>query len=177
MSTPYVGEIRMFGFSRVPTGWFACDGSLKSIANYQVLFTLIGTTYGGDGVQTFAVPNLQGSVPIHEGNGQGLTPRVLGEVGGVPSVTLLAGQMPQHTHSLMVSTAAANTANPGSGVVLAAPATPNALYYPASTGTTPHPLVPTAMGMTGGTLPHDNNMPTLTVAICIAWAGVFPSRN
>lgn len=103
MTTPYVGEIRLFAFPRIPTGWFACDGSLKPIANNEVLFTLLGTTYGGDGVNTFAVPDLRGQVPLHMGTGPGLTNRPIGQRSGSESVTLLATQLPSHTHPFNVN--------------------------------------------------------------------------
>ncbi|WP_245317966.1 tail fiber protein [Ensifer sp. 1H6] len=108
----------MFGFHRVPTGWQACDGSLLSIAEYETLYTLIGTTYGGDGVSTFAVPDLRGRVPLHWGNGQGLTPRVLGQVGGSESVTLLSTQLPSHSHPMFATTATAEATKVASTVEL-----------------------------------------------------------
>ncbi len=176
MSTPYVGEVRMFGFPRIPTGWFACDGSLKSIAEYQTLYTLIGTTYGGNGVQTFGVPDLRGRAPLHQGRGPGLTQRVMGEVGGTEQVTLNIQQIPQHNHNLLASNAAATTVTPGPTVALATIASEN-LYIPSVTGLTPMALAPQSVGMTGNTLAHDNMMPTLTVSYCIAWAGIFPSQQ
>ena len=97
MTTPYVGEIRMFGFQRVPVGWQACDGSLLSISDFSALYTLIGTTYGGDGTTNFGVPDLRGRIPIHEGTGPRRTPRVRGERGGEEQVTLLVNQIPSHT--------------------------------------------------------------------------------
>ncbi|MEG1117467.1 MAG: tail fiber protein, partial [Janthinobacterium sp.] len=111
MSTPYVGEIRLFSFPRIPTGWFACDGSLKPISEYEVLYILLGTTYGGDGVNTFGVPDLRGQVPLHQGTGPGLTPRVMGQKGGSETVTLLQTQLPAHTHvvSALSSLATVNT--------------------------------------------------------------------
>ncbi len=94
MSTPYVGEIRMFGFSRTPSGWQTCDGSLLPISQYEVLYTLLGTTYGGDGVTTFAVPDLRGRIPIHQGRGNGLTPKILGQLAGTEQITLILNQIP-----------------------------------------------------------------------------------
>jgi microcystin-dependent protein len=176
MSAPYVGEIRMFSFPRIPTGWFACDGSLKSISDYQVLYTLIGTTYGGDGVQTFGVPDLRGQVPLHQGTGPSLTPRVLGELGGSENVTLLTPNMPAHNHSFTASTAAASTITPGSGVLPGA-VTGDTLYLTTVTGANTQAYSPAAVQQQGGNVAHENLMPTLTVSICIAWAGVFPSRN
>ena len=115
MTTPYVGEIRLFGFSRVPTGWFACDGSLQSIAEYQTLYTLLGTTYGGDGISTFAVPDLRGAVPVHQGTGPGLSPRPLGLFGGTESVTLSTDQIPAHQHTPNATSNSASTVNTPGG--------------------------------------------------------------
>ncbi|MEJ5027687.1 MULTISPECIES: phage tail protein [unclassified Comamonas] len=175
MSTPYVGEIRMFGFGRVPNGWFACDGSLQSIAEYEVLYTLLGTTYGGDGMSTFAVPDLRGRLPIHQGSGPGLSPRVIGQTVGTETVTLLASQMPAHTHAVGVSTAAATSQTPASDKVLAA-ISGDALYATEVAGD-PIATYPQAVTAAGGNEPHDNAMPTLAVSFCIAWAGIFPSQG
>ncbi|SFK67665.1 phage tail protein [Lysobacter sp. cf310] len=176
MSTPYVGEIRMFGFGRTPNGWFNCDGSLKSIAEYEVLYTLIGTTYGGDGQSTFAVPDLRGRVPLHQGTGPGLSTRVIGEMSGTESVTLIQTQLPQHNHPLMATTAAATTGTVGATVLPAAVAG-DTMYVTDIAGATPAVMSPLATTAIGGNQPHDNLMPTLTVQYCIAWAGVFPSQS
>jgi microcystin-dependent protein len=177
MTTPYVGEIRLFGFPRIPTGWFACDGSLQSIANYQVLFTLLGTTYGGDGVTTFGLPDLRGQVPLHWGTGRGLTPRVLGQVGGAENVTLLSSQMPAHNHNFMASTSAATATVPGT-TVLPGTLPSDHLYLQNITGTpTADVMGATMINQSGGNLPHNNLMPTLTLSFCIAWEGVFPSQS
>jgi microcystin-dependent protein len=176
MSTPYVGEIRMFGFPRIPTGWFACDGSLKSISNYETLYVLLGTTYGGDGIQTFAVPDLRGQVPLHHGTGRGLTPRVIGEASGSETVTLLTPQLPSHTHGYMATTTPSTSATPGSTVVLGSVGT-DTMYLKDVTGAAAEVLGSLAIGPQGASLGHDNTMPTLTVSFCIAWAGVFPSQN
>ena len=109
MTTPYVGEIRLFSFPRIPSGWFACDGSLKPISEYEVLFVLLGTTYGGDGVTTFAVPDLRGQVPLHMGTGPGLTNRPIGQRSGSESVTLLPTQLPLHTHPFSVNSTLATS--------------------------------------------------------------------
>jgi microcystin-dependent protein len=177
VTTPYVGEIRIFGFPRIPNGWMACDGSLKPISTYQVLFTLLGTTYGGDGITTFAVPDLRGQVPLHQGTGQGLTRRTLGEVGGNENVTLLSAQMPQHNHSFMATTNAATATSPGTTVQ---PGTlpSDHIYLQNISGTpTADAMAQAMIQQTGGSLPHNNIMPTLTLSICIAWAGVFPSQS
>ena len=177
MTTPYVGEIRLFGFQRIPTGWMACDGSLQSIANYQVLYTLLGTTYGGDGINTFGLPDLRGQVPLHQGTGLGLSPRVLGQVGGSENVTLLSNQMPAHNHNFMATTNAASAVSPGTTVQ---PGTlpSDHLYLQNITGTpTADAMAATMIGQSGGNLPHNNIMPTLTLSFCIAWEGVFPSQS
>lgn len=176
MSTPYVGEIRMFGFSRVPTGWLPCDGSLQPISEYEVLYTLIGTTYGGDGQVTFATPNLLGRVPMHQGTGQGLTTRVLGQLGGSESVTLLPTQMPLHNHPMSATTATANATTPGPALELGAIAS-DTMYATDVTGLNGILTSVASTHMVGATTPHDNTMPTLTVQFCIAWAGIFPSQS
>ena len=99
MSAPYIGEIRLFSFPRIPTGWFACDGSLKPIAEYEVLYALLGTTFGGNGINTFGVPDLRGRVPVDMGRGTGLTPRIIGESSGSENVTLLTLNLPSHSHT------------------------------------------------------------------------------
>jgi len=175
MSTPYIGEIRLFGFSRTPQGWQACDGSLLPISQYDALFALIGTTYGGDGQSTFAMPDLRGRVPLHQGQGMGLTTRIIGEVAGVENVTLLPAQMPAHQHSLMATTLAANATAPSASVELGS-LSGDTLYATdlqvASVATSP-----ASTTSTGGTQPHDNLMPTLTVQFCIALEGIFPSQG
>lgn len=177
MTTPYVGEIRLFAFPRIPTGWFACDGSLKPIANNEVLFTLLGTTYGGDGVNTFAVPDLRGQVPLHMGTGPGLTNRPIGQRSGSESVTLLATQLPSHTHPFNVNSTLATANVPANNLLLTAPSNNDKMYTSNLTGLTAYALATTATGATGGNLPHENTMPTLTASFCIAWAGIFPSQQ
>lgn len=176
MSTPYVGEIRMFGFGRVPNGWFSCDGSLQPISEYEVLYTLIGTTYGGDGQSTFAVPDLRGRAPIHQGTGPGLSSYVIGQMSGTESVTLLTQQLPSHNHALMATTAAATTGAVGV-TVLPAAVSGDTMYVTNITGATGAALAANTLSSAGNTQPHDNLMPTLTVQYCIAWAGVFPSQG
>jgi microcystin-dependent protein len=174
VSTPFVGEIRIFGFSRTPVGWLACNGAAVSISTYEVLFTLIGTTFGGDGRSNFCVPDLRGRAPIHQGTGANLTPRVLGASGGSESVTILLDQLPSHTHTMYASTGAAQTPTPGSGYVLAAP--DDELYLDNVSGLVPSVLDPRSSSLAGGNQPHDNMMPSLTAQYCIAWNGLFPSR-
>lgn len=175
MSTPFVGEIRMFGFSRTPNGWQACDGSLLPISEYEVLFALIGTTYGGDGQTTFAVPDLRGRLPIHQGTGPGLSNYVIGQVGGSENVTLIQGQMPAHSHTLVATTAAATSLTPGP-TLLPATVSGDHFYVNSITGNTPLAMSAQMLTPSGGTQPHENCMPTMTVQYCIAWEGIFPSQ-
>ena len=175
MSEAYIGEIRLFGFTRIPSGWFVCDGGLKPIAQYEPLYAVLGTTYGGDGVSTFAVPDLRGRLPLHKGTGNGLSPHPIGQLGGTETVTLNVTQIPSHTHVAYASTASASTATPGPSVVPATQAA-DLLYVKDPTGLAPLSMADTAIGQNvGGPLPHDNLMPTLTGSFCICWAGVFPS--
>ncbi|WP_426702274.1 phage tail protein [Rhodanobacter sp. Col0626] len=176
MSTPFVGEIRLFAFSRIPTGWFACDGSLQSIAQYEVLYTLLGTTFGGDGVNTFGMPDMRGQVPLHMGNAGGLSPRVLGQNGGSENVTLLPGNLPQHTHPYLATSGMGNAATPSPSAQLGA-VSGDVMYASDLTGAHGVALAPTSVGSTGNSGPHENIMPTLTASFCIAWAGIFPSQS
>jgi microcystin-dependent protein len=177
MSEPYVGEIRMFGFGRVPTGWFACDGTVKSIAQYEVLFILLGTTYGGDGVNTFGVPDMRGAVPIHQGQGPGMTMRPLGQRGGTEAVTLTTQQMPIHTHALVATSVAASMDTPSSTALPGAVSGETFYVSDVGTGATAVPMEPAAVSISGGNQPHENCMPTLTVQYCIAWSGIFPQQS
>lgn len=176
MTTPYVGEIRLFGFGRVPIGWFACDGSSQSIAEYEVLFQLIGTTYGGDGVTTFNVPDLRGRVPLHNGTGSGLKTRVLGELAGNEAVTLQTSQIPAHSHPFTATTLQATDVTPAVGNQLGA-VTDDTMYVTSLIGANSGTTSVNSTSPTGDSHPHDNLMPTLTVQYCIAWAGVFPSQS
>lgn len=183
MSQPYVGEIRSVGFTFAPVGYFLCDGSLKSIAEYEVLYTLIGTTYGGDGVNTFAVPDLRGRMVVHQGTGPGLSTRVLGQNGGSEGVTLTQANLPAHSHNVLASTATGNAAPP-TGNFLAAPVdittpTNTILRYLADSFATKTivPLDSTTVTSAGGNGSHENRMPFLAISYIIAWAGIFPSQN
>lgn len=173
MSTPYVGEIRMFGFPRIPNGWFACNGALVSIAEYEVLFVLLGTTYGGDGINTFGLPDLRGRAPVHQGQGPGLTSHSIGNRGGAETVSLNTANIPQHLHPVMATTASATTDTPGPTVVHAAHATDTAYM----SGSANLPLAANTLTGGGNGFAHDNMMPSLAVSYCIAWAGIFPSQN
>ena len=168
MAQPYVGEIRMFAGNFPPAGWLFCSGQQLPISENETLFQLIGTTYGGNGQTTFALPNLQGRVPIHTGNGH-----TLGEAAGSSAVTINQQTMPQHIHFLQATTVAPTTNIPGNNTLLSDTA-PNDLY------TGPAGLVamaPGTVGNVGGSQPHTNMMPYLVLNFCIALQGIFPSPN
>ena len=170
MSDPFVGEIRLFAGNFAPQGWFLCQGQALPIAQYDVLFSLIGTTYGGDGVSTFNVPNLTGRVPVHQGTLTGGGNYVLGQLGGAEQVSLTSGQVGAHSHTVLCTTAPGTSAA-AAGSVLAGSATP--LYSNAAAngsmgaGTT----------VVGGSLPHENRPPYLALNFIIAWQGIYPSQS
>ena len=172
MSSPYVGEIRMFGGNFAPVGWAFCSGQLLPISENDVLFQLIGTTYGGDGQETFALPNLQSRVPRHMGTGPGLSTCIIGETGGVEQVTLNTQQIPVHNHPLLGSSAGATTQDPKDQVLANSAAT---IYF--NLADNPAPLAPAAVGPAGGSQPHENVMPYLAISYIISLFGVFPSQN
>lgn len=175
MSTPYIGEIRMFAFGNrgAPNGWQACDGSLLPISEFDTLFALIGTIYGGDGQTTFAVPDLRGRVPIHQGQGPGLSNYVIGQRAGTETVTVLPTQMPAHTHALVTTTAAATALTPGTTLLPGSVSGEN-FYVSDITGATPVAMSAQSTSLAGASQPHENCMPTLTVQYCIATQGIFP---
>jgi microcystin-dependent protein len=166
MAQPYVGEIRMFGGNFAPAGWWFCDGSLLPISEYETLFQLIGTTYGGDGESTFAVPDMRGRLPVHQGNGL-----VLSETGGVESVTLTVPQIPSHSHPMLASVNVGQDTSPSNKVV--AQIGGGALPY--IQDVTDTNLAPQAVSSVGGSQPHDNFQPYLCVSFIISLFGIFPS--
>jgi microcystin-dependent protein len=172
MSEPFVGEIRMFGFGFVPQGWAQCNGQLLPIAQNAALFSLLGTTYGGDGRTTFALPDMRSRVPVCQGQGPGLSSYAEGQAGGVETVTLAATQMPGHAHPVKASGGAADANQPG-GRTLARSA--GHIYATESGASTV--MSADMLGDTGGGQPHDNIQPYLTVNFCIALFGIFPSRS
>jgi microcystin-dependent protein len=178
MAQPYIGEIRMFAGNFAPAGWAFCDGQLMPISENDALFTLIGTTYGGDGQSTFGLPNLQSRVPIHFGTGGGGTYQQ-GEMAGVESVTLTTNQIASHNHSILVATTPGSTNVPASNVVLSTEAegNPNAAPVYSATVTNTLNLAAQALGATGGNQPHNNIQPTLTISYIISLFGVFPSQT
>jgi microcystin-dependent protein len=162
----------MFAFSFAPQGWALCNGQLLPIAQNQALFSLLGTTYGGDGRTTFALPDLRSRVPVHQGQGPGLSPYAEGQAGGTETVTLAAAQMPGHTHPVTASSSAATSDNPAART-LARPASP--IYH---TEPGQHAVMGANMlGEAGGSQPHDNIQPYLVLTFCIALTGIFPSQN
>jgi microcystin-dependent protein len=174
VSDQFVAEIRIFPFNFPPTGWAFCDGQLLPISQNTALFSLLGTTYGGDGKSTFALPDLQGNVPLHHGQGPGLSLRDLGETGGAESITLLTSEMPLHSHGIRVSPDPGEIATPQSGVALAA--SQGAQSYQ-TTAANLVAMAPQVLPPAGGSLPHNNMMPHLTLSFCIALQGVFPPRG
>lgn len=173
MADPFVAEIRIFPFNFAPKGWALCDGQLMPISQNTGLFSLLGTTYGGDGKSTFALPNLQGSAAMHPGQGQGLSLRDLGEIGGSETVTLLTSEMPLHTHSLRGSTDPGDNTVPGPAISLAQ--STGALAY-VNSASPDSQMALQALPPAGGGLPHNNMQPYLTFNFCIALQGIFPPR-
>lgn len=166
MGQPYVGEIRMFAGNFAPVGWQFCDGSLLAIAENETLFNLIGTTYGGDGQNTFAVPDLRGRIPIHYGNGVPLA-----QMGGSEEVTLTIAQIPSHNHPWLASSAASTAKTPGGNV----PATAQGDLYTGSFS--PVAMSPQSLGSAGGSQGHSNMQPYLCLNFIISLYGIFPSPS
>jgi microcystin-dependent protein len=173
----YIGDIRLFAGSYAPRGWMLCAGQLLSISDQSTLFALIGTTYGGDGVSTFQLPDLRGRLPVGQGNGSGLTPRVLGQQFGSESVTVLSTQMPSHNHTFSASTTNPSTSASPTGNVFAHSNTDN-IYTPLpTTGADPQVMNLASVQSAGGTQPHNNIMPTTAINYIMCVEGIFPSRN
>jgi microcystin-dependent protein len=176
MATPFVGQIISVGFNFAPEGWFLCDGTLKPVDQYTPLFQLLGSTYGGNGTTTFALPDLRGRVPLCMGQGQGLSSYLQGQPTGVEEVTLTAGNTPLHTHSISFSANNVTDAKPSTGFTVGTNIQPaiSGFYAPG----------PANVGLRGGTItnnaggvPHENRQPFLVLNYIIAWAGVYPSQN
>lgn len=167
MAQPYVGEIRMFAGNFAPAGWMFCEGQLLPISEYETLFNLIGTTYGGDGQSTFALPDLRGRLPMHQGNGF-----TLAETGGVEEVTLTVSQIPAHSHPLLANASPGTNAAPQNSVM--AKTTTGFLYI--NENTTGN-MAATAIGPVGGSQPHNNFQPYLCVDFIISLFGIFPSQT
>lgn len=174
MSDPYIGEIRMFAGNYAPQGWALCDGTLMSISQNDALFALIGTTYGGDGQNTFALPDMRGRLPLHQGTGPGLTARVMGQAFGSEEVTLLQTQMPSHSHPVMASAADATASIPTNAMPAGQPGDTLYLSNPTAAAAS---MSSRMLQATGGSLPHDNTMPFLCVSFIISLFGIFPQQN
>jgi microcystin-dependent protein len=172
---PFVAEIRIFPFNFPPKGWAFCDGQLLPLSQNTALFSLLGTTYGGDGKSNFALPNMQGNAPMHPGQGPGLSLHDLGETGGSETVTLLESEMPAHSHSLLAAPNPSLVATPGPTVSLARSRTVTA--YLAPSGQPLNTMADVTIAPTGGDQPHNNMQPYLTLNFCIALQGVFPPRT
>ncbi len=180
MADPFVAEIRIFPFNFAPKGWAFCDGQLLPISQNTALFSLLGTTYGGDGKSTFALPDLQGSAPMHPGQGPGLSLYDLGQAGGEPFVTLLESEIPAHNHSVLTLTSPATAFAPAANgtSALARSVGGNAFNATLANVNTPDaPLASTALGPAGSNLPHNSMQPYLTLNFCIAMQGIFPPRT
>jgi microcystin-dependent protein len=168
VSTPFLGEIRLFPYNFAPRGWAFCNGQILSIAQNTALFALLGTTYGGNGQTTFALPDLRGRVANSSGQGPGLSSYSLGQVGGTETVTLTQQEIPSHNHQVNSTNADATSSRPGGNVPSAGGG-----YAGAASNT----MAPNMIGNTGGNQPHTNVQPYLTLNYCIALEGIFPSRN
>lgn len=173
MSEPYIGEIRIFGFDFAPRGWATCSGQIISIAQNTALFSILGTTYGGNGSNNFGLPDFRGRAPMAAGSGPGLTAYSLGEVTGEEAVTLLTSEMPLHTHSLQASADNALSQSPIGNIH--ATIAGDTLYRDAGAPTVQTPT--SSIGIAGASVGHENRMPGLAMNICIALQGVFPGRN
>jgi microcystin-dependent protein len=172
MSQPFIGEIRIFAGNFAPVGWAFCEGQVQAISQNNALFALIGTTYGGDGVQTFNLPDLRGRIPVHQGTGNGGFTTILGQLAGSESVTLLSQNMPVHTHAMSASSSPGHVADPSSAFVAAD------RDFAAFDATVPSVAMATpAVGLVGGNLPHDNMPPFLCLSFIISLFGIFPSQN
>lgn len=171
MADPYVGEIRLFGGSFAPVGWAFCDGQTLLVSQYEALYALIGTTYGGDGQSTFQLPDLRGRVPLHQGSTSFGSTYQVGQSGGVESVTLTTAQIPQHQHAVLASAGPGTTDRPA-GSVLATPP----VVRPYAVGG-PDTALAAGLGASGGSQPHENMQPFLTINFIIATDGVFPTQE
>lgn len=175
MPDAFLGEIRLFAGTYAPQGWAFCNGQTLPIRQNTALFSLLGITYGGDGTTTFALPNLQASVPVQTGQGPGLSSYTLGQAGGTPSVTLTQAQMPTHGHQLQSSSAGGTQASPENGIWSVPSAGRGLAAYNSSPGSSPA-MAPNILGGTGGGQPHENRMPFVVLNYCIALLGIYPER-
>jgi len=174
MAEPFIGQIIMTGFNFAPRSYALCNGQLLSIAQNTALFSLLGTQYGGDGRVTFGLPDLRGRVPVHQGQGPGLTSRTMGEMSGEETHTLINTEMPMHNHLLMTTNVAGALPSPNGNFLAASSDANVALFRPTADGST---LNPQSIGLAGGSQPHNNMQPYLVISFSIALEGIFPSRN
>ena len=180
MSNPFLAEIRIFPFNFPPTGWAFCNGQLMPLSQNTALFSLLGTTYGGDGKSNFALPNLEGNAPMHPGQGPGLSLHDLGETGGSDTVTLLQSEMTAHTHSINCVDGArvsGQVGQPGNATLVKAGTGGPANAYTSGVTTPNLTMAQNMVGVAGGDQPHNNMMPYLTLNFCIALQGVYPPRT
>jgi microcystin-dependent protein len=178
MSDQFVAEIRVFGCNFAPKGWAFCDGQILPLSQNTALFSLLGTTYGGDGISNFALPNLQGSAPMHPGQGPGLSFHDLGETGGEDAVTLLQSEIPVHTHAINCldgPRVGGQVGSPGNGILAKTGGIPASAYV--SGGSANQTMGTSMVTSAGGNQPHNNLMPYLTLNFCIALQGVYPPRT
>jgi len=176
MADPFVAEIRIFPFNFAPKGWALCDGQILPLSQNTALFSLLGTTYGGDGKSNFALPNLQGSAPMHPGQGPGLSLHDLGETGGSDTVSLLESEIPMHSHGMMAFNLPGDQGAPSPARALARSVNGFA-YVPGSPQPALVPMSDQMLAPAGGDQPHNNLMPYLTCSFCIALQGVYPPRT
>ena len=178
MADPFIGEIRAVAFNYAPEGWALCNGQLLSISQNTALFSLLGTTYGGNGVSTFALPNLQGRVPIHQGQSPGTSTYVMGQVAGSENTTLLVGNLPAHNHPANANSAAGPNPSPiGNFWAEANGGGKSPVVTPSYAATSTGQMASTAIGMTGSNQPFSVVQPYLCVNFIIALVGIFPSRG
>jgi microcystin-dependent protein len=177
MSEGVIGEIRMFAGNFAPRGWAFCQGQLLSIAQYTALYSILGTTYGGNGQTTFALPDLRGRFPMHPGQGPGLSTRILGQQGGTETVTLMTNQMPMHTHPLQAYSEAGDSVSPAggysAGLTNTSTGAPESLFASHANVT----MNPAAVGAAGNSMPHENMSPFTCINFIICMEGIYPSRD
>lgn len=170
---PFLGEIRLFAGNYAPSGWAICDGRSLPIADNNALYSLLNTVYGGDGVNTFNLPDLRGRIPVHQGTGPGLSSYALGAKAGSETITLAPTQLPAHNHAMLASMDSAQTANPQNNLLAASTVS----FYSAADSSKLVSMAPTMVASTGGSQPHNNLMPFLCVNYIIALQGIYPTQN